>query len=92
MKQFVHVVGAVPSVDELLAAWRFVDEPFFEPGGEDGLLGFTDEYPEAWPAPSAGGELGLDRERRSKALPRFTAGVDAVRGTFCRRSPPCRND
>lgn len=92
VKQFVHVVGAVPSVDELLAACRFVEEPFLDPGGDDGLLGFTDEYPEACPAASAGGELGLDRERRSNALPRFTAGVDAVRGTFCRRSPPCRND
>lgn len=47
MKQFVHVVGAVPSVEELLAACRFVEEPFFDPGGDDGLLGLTDEYPEA---------------------------------------------
>lgn len=43
MKQFVHVVGAVPSVDELLAACRFVEEPFLDPGGDDGRLGFTEE-------------------------------------------------
>lgn len=43
VKQFVHVVGAVPSAEELLAACRFVVEPCFEPGGEDGLLGLTEE-------------------------------------------------
>lgn len=82
VKQFVQVVGADPSPELLAAPCRFVVEPCLEPGGEDGRLGLTDEKPEACPAPSPGGELGLDGARRSNMLPRLTAGVDAVRGTF----------
>lgn len=55
MKQLVQVVGADPSPDPLAADCKFVVEPCFEPGGDDGRLGFTDEYPEGCP-PSPGGE------------------------------------
>lgn len=84
----MHVVGEDPSLELLAAPGRLVVEPCFDPGGEDARLGLTEEKPEA----SAGGELGFDCARRSKGLPRFTDGVEAVRGTFGRLSPPCRKD
>lgn len=88
VKQFVQVVGVDPSLELLAAPERLVVEPCFDPGGDDGRLGLTEEKPEA----SAGGEFGFECARRSKGLPRLTDGVEAVRGTFGRLSPPCRND
>lgn len=47
VKQFVQVVGVDPSPELLAALCRFVVDPCFDPGGEDGRLGLTEENPEA---------------------------------------------
>lgn len=50
MKQLVQVVGVLFSPGFPLTACRLVDEPCLElGGGEVGLLGATDEKPEAVP-------------------------------------------
>jgi hypothetical protein len=88
VKQLVHVVGGAgfPSPWLLAAPCRFVVEPCFDPGGDEGRLGAADEKPDTTPEPSAGGEFGVDCASRSSLdIPRparCAAGVDAVRGTF----------
>jgi hypothetical protein len=97
VKQLVQVVGVFPSPWFPPAPCRFVVEPCFDPGGDDGRLGVTDENPESVPAASAGGEFGVDCASRSNGFPFLmcAAGVDAVLGTFPRLSAPLlpdRND
>lgn len=84
VKQLVHVVGAFPSPWLPAAACRLVVEPCFEPGGDDGRLGATDEKPDMVPFPSPGGELGIDCASSSNpfCFPARCRGVDAVRGIF----------
>lgn len=88
VKQLVHVVGPVCSP---AAFCRLDDDPFLdEGGGDDGRLCATEDMPEAV---SLGGEFGVDRALRSAWLSlvrpaRLAFGVEAVRGTFWRRSAP----
>lgn len=88
VKQFVQVVGTPFSPWAPAAPARFVVEPCFDPPGEEGRLGATEENPDMFPA--SGGELGLEGpiSKGFAALP-ITFGVDAVRGIFpCRLSLP----
>lgn len=66
VKQFVHVVGAFPSFPLPAADCKLVVEPCFDMGGEDGLLGATDENPDMVPLPSPAGELCIDCASCSK--------------------------
>lgn len=90
----VHVVGPFPSF-WFPAAWRLVDDPRLEPGGEDGRLGAAEEKPDMVPGTSPPGDVGNDCAICSKPLC-FVArceGVDALRGILCwRMSLPCLND
>lgn len=92
MKQFVQVVGAFPSPWFPAAPCRLLVDPCLEPGGDDGRLGATDENPDMLPDASGGGELGLEWTKAPPRPARLAFGVEAVRGTFCRRSPVVRKD
>lgn len=90
VKQFVQVVGALPSAELPAAPCKFVVDPCFDPSGEEGRLGLTEENPEALPAASVGGELGFDCANLSKRFPRLLVlrpETEALRGIFCRLSP-----
>lgn len=86
MKQLVHVVGAPLSTCAPAAPAKFVVEPCFEPPGEEGRLGATEENPDMVPA--SGGEFGTEViSNVPPIVPSRTAlGVEVVRGIFCRLS------
>lgn len=89
VKQFVQVVGVLPSAWPFPALCKFVVDPGLEPGGDDGRLGAAEEKPEGPPVVSGGGVLGVDRAVLSPGLmlapprlPRRAADdVDDVRGS-----------
>lgn len=62
VKQFVHVVGVLPSPwIPAAAACKFVDELCLDARGDEGLLGATEEKPDMVPAASPPpGEFGND--------------------------------
>ena len=67
-----------------------VVEPCFEPGGDDGRLGATEEKPDMFAEASGGGDPGFDWVTESNKL--FMAGVEALRGIFWRLSFAVLND
>lgn len=85
VKQLVHVVGAFPSLPLPAAACRLVVEPCFEPGGEQGRLGATEEKPDMVSFPSPEGETGIDWASCSNPLcfPARCAGVEAFLTSLC---------
>lgn len=91
MKQLVQVVGLPFSPAFPPVAGRLVVEPCLElGGGEGGLLGATDEKPEALPAALPPGELGRDWAICSNPLCLFVmCEVDELRASlFGRLSAP----